>query len=80
MPCTRRTVALTGKNDMTGEELRRIRKRLGLTQAALADRLAVTSTTVARWERGEVPIREPMARLVRLLAKLGRKTTRKRGR
>ena len=52
---------------MTGDELRRIRKRLGLTQAALAERLAVTSTSVARWERGEVPIREAMARFIRLL-------------
>ena len=66
--CTRCTVISTEKGDMTGKELRRIRKRLGLTQATLAEQLAVTSTTVARWERDEVPIREPMARLIRLLA------------
>lgn len=53
---------------MTGEDLRRIRKRLGLTQAALAERLGVTPTSVARWERNEVSIREPIARLIRLLA------------
>lgn len=52
---------------MTGRELRRLRKRLGLTQAALAQQFAVTPTTVARWERGEVSIREPMARLIRLI-------------
>jgi len=52
---------------MTGEELRRVRKRLGLTQVGLADQLAVTPTTVARWERNEVPIRETMARMIRLL-------------
>ena len=52
---------------MTGQELRDIRKRLGLTQAALAERLAVTTTTLARWERNELPVRESMARFVRLL-------------
>ena len=52
---------------MTGTELRRQRRRLGLSQAALAQRLGVTANTVARWERGERTIREPIARLVRLL-------------
>ena len=41
---------------MTGSELRRIRKRLGLTQVQLAERLGVTGNTVARQERGEVRI------------------------
>mgnify|MGYP001572138269 CR=1 FL=1 len=63
---------------MTGEELRRLRKRLRLTQVALAERLAVSANTVARWERDEVPIRESMARLIRLLAKTGSKTKPKR--
>ena len=53
---------------MRGGTLKRIRKRLGLTQSALAERLGVSPNTVARWERNEVPIREPMARLIRLLA------------
>ena len=52
---------------MKGRELLRIRKRLGLTQVALAKRLAVSPNTVARWERDEVRIREPMAKLIRLL-------------
>ena len=68
---TQCTVRLTQGKTVTGKELRGIRKRLGLTQVALAERLAVTSTTVARWERDEVPIREPMARLIRLLANTG---------
>ena len=34
--------------------------------------LGVTRNTVARWERDEVSIREPMARLIRLVAKKGR--------
>lgn len=41
---------------MTSTELRRRRKALGLSQVALAELLGVTSTTVARRERGEQPI------------------------
>lgn len=62
---------------MTGEEMRRIRKRLGLTQAGLGARLGVAGNTVARWERGELGIREPVVRLLRLIAKT--ETKRKRG-
>ena len=79
-PGIRRTPGWTGRitpcivaprrdHAVTGSQCRRLRRRLGLTQRALASLLAVTANTVARWERGEVPIREPMARLVRLLAK-----------
>lgn len=53
---------------MKGEELRRIRKRLALTQAQMAERLGVTPNTVARQERNEVRITEPMARLIRMTA------------
>ena len=63
---------------MTGDELRRLRRRLGLTQVQLAERLGVTSTSVARWERGERAISEPVARLVRLLGEMSGKPTRKR--
>ena len=53
---------------MTGEALKRIRRRMGLSQAALAELLAVSPNTVARWERGEYPIRDSMARLIRFVA------------
>jgi predicted ATPase/transcriptional regulator with XRE-family HTH domain len=43
-------------NPLEAPELRRRRRALGLTQAALADRLAVTANTVARWERGDLRI------------------------
>jgi len=55
---------------MSGEELRRIRRKLAVTQVVLAERLGVTANTVARWERNEVRIGEPAARLARMLAKL----------
>lgn len=69
MSCVR-DVQLGGP--VTGQELRDIRKSLGLTQAALAERLAVTTTTLARWERNELPMRESMARFVRLLYQVER--------
>jgi transcriptional regulator with XRE-family HTH domain len=50
--------------DMTGTQLKRIRAQLGWTQAQVAKELGVTSNSVARWERDEVPIREPIARLI----------------
>jgi DNA-binding transcriptional regulator YiaG len=50
---------------MQGKELKAIRKRLKLTQRQVADQIGVTTNTVARWERDEITIREPMARLIR---------------
>lgn len=52
-----------------GAELRQIRKRLGLTQDKLAALVGVAANTIARQERGEMGIKEPLARLLRLLAK-----------
>jgi transcriptional regulator with XRE-family HTH domain len=44
---------------MTGSKLQKERRRLGLSQAKLADALGVTANTVARWERGEMNIAQP---------------------
>ena len=66
---------------MTGAELRGIRGRLGLTQAAFGELVGVRRNTVARWEREERSINEPVARLIeRLAAERGAQTTRKEGR
>jgi len=35
------------------DKLRKIRRRLGLNQRAMAERLGVDPTTLGRWERGE---------------------------
>ena len=53
---------------MTGREVKRIRRRLGVTQSELAVKVGVRSNTVARWERGELGIRESAVRLLRVIA------------
>jgi len=50
---------------MSGKELLKLRERLKWTQAQLAEAVGVTWNTIARWERDEVGIGEPAARLVR---------------
>lgn len=57
-------VAIGHSRRMRPVELKRIRRQLGLTQQALAERLGVDRTTVARWETGARGIAEPIARLV----------------
>jgi transcriptional regulator with XRE-family HTH domain len=52
---------------MKGKLLRNRRKQLGLTQAELAAALGVAPNTVARYERDESGIPEPVARLVMLI-------------
>lgn len=51
---------------MTGTDVQLLRRKLRLTQAELAARLGVHALTVSRWERGQVRITEPMARLLKL--------------
>jgi DNA-binding transcriptional regulator YiaG len=51
-----------------GEDVRRIRRRLGLTQVQFAELVGVHSNSVARWERNELTIRESAARLMQLLS------------
>jgi predicted transcriptional regulator len=50
---------------MTGAELRRRRKAVGLSQKALARLLDLHWNTVAGMEQGRVPIREVVALAVR---------------
>ena len=52
---------------MKGAVLRKQRKVLGMTQVELARALGVAPNTVARYERDESGIPEPVARLVMLL-------------
>jgi transcriptional regulator with XRE-family HTH domain len=52
---------------MKGAALRKRRKALGMTQVELARALGVAPNTVARYERDESGIPEPVARLVMLI-------------
>jgi DNA-binding transcriptional regulator YiaG len=54
---------------MTPDEVKRIRKRLRLTQAELAKELGVTRVSVARWEVGIYAVPEMAARLLEHLVK-----------
>jgi DNA-binding transcriptional regulator YiaG len=36
----------------------------------MAERIGVKSNTVARWERGELSISEPVAKLIRLIERI----------
>jgi transcriptional regulator with XRE-family HTH domain len=53
---------------MKAKELRGIRKRLGWSQRQVAEAVGVTANSVARWERGEMAIGEPSARLLKFIA------------
>ena len=46
---------------MTGAELRHERRRVGLTQRELAERMGLHRNTVARLERGEWPISDRLS-------------------
>ncbi len=53
---------------MTGDALKRYRKQLKLTQVALAKKIGVHPNSLARMERNEMTISEPVSRLVRVFA------------
>lgn len=63
---------------MDGTELRGLRHRLELTQANLAAQVGVHANTLARYERDEITIPEPVARLVRMLAEKAEKKARRK--
>jgi transcriptional regulator with XRE-family HTH domain len=54
---------------MSAADLRRLRELLKLTQAQLADRLGMHANTVARMERGELPVSARTAATLRLLVR-----------
>jgi len=65
---------------MRPDELRMLRRQLGLTQAELAAALRVTMNTVARWEQGRhaiSPLAEGALSLLRLQHGATRKSRRK---
>ncbi len=57
---------------MTGKELRRARLRLKLTQAQLGEALGLHENTIARIERGELPVVKQTELAVKYLALVGK--------
>lgn len=56
---------------MTPDEVRRLRKRLGLTQSRFADLVGVHKVTVAVWEAGTKGMSATTDRLLRIIARQG---------
>ncbi len=52
---------------ITGEEIRRIRRKLKLTQTGFAELVNVSQKTVERWEAGGSKINGPIVTLVKIL-------------
>ena len=52
---------------MDGQTFRELRLKLAYSQAELAREIGVSANTVARWERGELPVNRPAARVLELL-------------
>ncbi len=55
---------------MTGEQIKRLRKALGYTQARLAEEVGVTANTIAGYERAELSPSPPVQKLLKLLEML----------
>jgi transcriptional regulator with XRE-family HTH domain len=54
-------------SDMTGAQIKELRKSLGYTQARLAEEVGLTPNTIARYERDELKPSPPVLKLLRLL-------------
>jgi len=54
--------------DVSGSEIRELRKRLGLTQEEFAHAVAVTFSTVNRWENGHAKPSKLARRAIEALA------------
>lgn len=55
---------------MTSSQLKQARQQLGLTQAAMAEKMGIIQRKWERWEGGHSPISAEGATLLRLLVEL----------
>lgn len=53
---------------LTGEDIKRMRRRLGFTQQQMAEFANVSKKTIERWETGDKEITGPVVTLARLVA------------
>ena len=63
---------------MNPKQVRAIRKRLGLTQQELADMIAASQVTVARWETGVNEPKGAYLKALQELVKRAKKNTKRR--
>ena len=54
-------------DEVTSEDIKRIRKKLSLTQVGFAQLANVSAKTVERWETEKKPITGPIVTLVKIL-------------
>lgn len=54
-------------HSMTGDELRKLREKIGLTPTEAAASISVSARTWQRWEASKKPIPEPASRLFKIL-------------
>lgn len=60
-------ILLKQENQLSGREIRFLRKHMGLKSKDFAKELGVKNVTVSRWENGDFPPTESLDRLIRLL-------------
>ena len=53
---------------MTAKKVKSYREKLGLSVPKFAELVGVHESTAYRWERGDVGVPEPTARMIRMLA------------
>lgn len=58
---------ISNQKDLSGEEIRFLRKEMLMSQRTLADLLGVSEQEIRRWETGKIKIRKPSESLLRLL-------------
>lgn len=63
---------------MTADEVKRLRRRFGLTQVAFAKLVGTHPVTVSKWETGAWAVGPQSSRLMALLAKTQRPKRRNR--
>lgn len=56
---------------MSGEEIKAVRKRFGMSQSILAHTLGMSKESVSKWERNEIKPRGPALRILNTLAAKG---------
>ena len=62
---------LTPVDELSPEEIVKVRRRAGVSQAVFASYLNVTVSLVSQWERGEKHPRGPSLKLLTLVRKKG---------